>query len=94
MSNFPLNTHFSLRCKDGDYYVGVENNSMDVGAYIVIQKKAANTWDAMQVWYYDEKSQLVNIQTGKIIGYVQESNGHNRVVQKENQQDADFQWEY
>ncbi|KAG0971684.1 hypothetical protein G6F28_014233 [Rhizopus arrhizus] len=64
------NKHFYLKHNQSGLVADVENNSMNVDAYIVLKKKVDNDWESKQVWYYDEKEQVVNVQTGKVIGYI------------------------
>ncbi len=49
------NRHFYLKQIQKGLYVDVENNSIDVDAYIVLKDKTDNDWEGKQVWYFDEK---------------------------------------
>lgn len=91
------NKHFYLKHSQSGLVADVENNSMDVDAYIVLKKKVDNDWESKQVWYYDEKEQVVNVQTGKVIGYIDRdpnTSNHKTLVQKENEHNEKYQWTY
>lgn len=91
------NRHFYLKQIQRGLYVDVENNSVDVDAYIVLKDKTDNDWEGKQVWYFDEKEQIVNVQSGKVIGFLDHdpnTSNHYTLVQKENQQNPEFQWWY
>ncbi|KAG1370557.1 hypothetical protein G6F61_011933 [Rhizopus arrhizus] len=91
------NRHFYLKQIQKGLYVDVENNSVDVDAYIVLKDKTNNDWEGKQVWYFDEKEQIVNVQSGKVIGFLNRdpnTSNHFTLVQKENQQNPEFQWWY
>jgi hypothetical protein len=91
------NRHFYLKQIQKGLYVDVENNSVDVDAYVVLKNKTDNDWEGKQVWYFDEKEQIVNVQSGKVIGFLNRdpnTGNHYTLVQKENQQNPEFQWWY
>ena len=91
------NKHFYLKHNQSGLVVDVENNSTDVDAYIVLKNKVDNDWESKQVWYYDDKEQIVNVQTNKIIGYIDgDPNTYNDItlIQKENEHNEEYQWSY
>ncbi|KAG0847360.1 hypothetical protein G6F57_016374 [Rhizopus arrhizus] len=91
------NKHFYLKQTQKGLYIDVEGNSNSVDAYVVLKNKTDNDWEGKQVWYFDEKEQIVNVQSGKVIGFLNHDPNHSNhytLVQKENQQNPEFQWVY
>lgn len=91
------NKHFYLKQTQKGLYIDVEGNSNHVDAYVVLKNMTDNDWEGKQVWYFDEKEQIVNVQSGKVIGFLNHDphhSNHYTLVQKENQQNPEFQWVY